>query len=81
MRPEGVAQRVRMHVGGEAAQNGDALDDASDATRGQARLARFAEAAQLQVEEERGRLDSLPCRGWEKTWFFMRFCRKTSLSG
>lgn len=36
---EGVAQRVRMHVGGESAQDSDALDDARDGARGEARAA------------------------------------------
>ena len=54
MRAEGVAQRVRMNVGREAAQNGDALDDAADAARGQPRLAAgLAQPAQLQIEKER----------------------------
>ena len=39
MRAEGVAQRVRVHVGGESAQNGDALDDATHAARGEPCLA------------------------------------------
>ncbi len=35
---EGVTQSVRMHVGWQAVQDGDALDDAADAARGEARL-------------------------------------------
>ena len=47
MRSEGVAQGVRMDLGGEAAQDGDALDDAADAARGEAGLAAgLREAAQ-----------------------------------
>ena len=54
MRTEGVAQRVRMHVRGQAAKNGDALDDAAHAAGGEPRLAAgFIEAAQLQIDEER----------------------------
>ena len=39
MGSEGVAQRVRVNVGGKPAQDGDALDDAADAARGEPRLA------------------------------------------
>ena len=49
---EGVAQGVRMHVRRQAAQDGDALDDASDAARGEASLTALLEAAQLQIEKE-----------------------------
>jgi len=50
-----------MHVGGEAAQNGDALDDAADAARGEARFsAGLAQAAQLQVEKQGRGFNSLP---------------------
>src|ERR1035438_470015 len=58
---KGMAQCVRMHLGGKAAQNRDPLDDAANAARGQPRLtARFAQAAQLQIEEDRWRSNSLP---------------------
>jgi hypothetical protein len=36
VRAEGVAQRVRMHVGREAAGDSDLLDDAADAACGEA---------------------------------------------
>ena len=39
MGSEGVAQGVRMNVRRQAAQDGDALDDAADAARGEAGLA------------------------------------------
>ena len=39
MRAKSVAKRVRVHVGGESAQNRDALHDAAHAARGQPRLA------------------------------------------
>jgi hypothetical protein len=34
MRAEGVAEGVRVHVGGEAALDGDALDDSAYAAGG-----------------------------------------------
>jgi len=59
MCPEGVAQRVRMDVGREAAQDGDALDDAGDTARGEARfMTRLAETAQLEAHKKRGRRKS-----------------------
>ena len=65
MRAERVAQCVRMHIRREAAQNRDALDNAANAAGRQPCLstriaAGLAQAAQLQVDEQRGRRSSLP---------------------
>ena len=56
---EGVAQSVRVNVGGQAAQDGDALDDAADAARGETGLAAFLKATQLQIEEESRRVEAM----------------------
>ncbi len=45
---EGVAQGVGVNVGRKAAQDGDALDDAANAARGETRLAAVLEAAQTE---------------------------------
>src|ERR1035437_7818969 len=64
MRPEGMAQRVRMDLGGEAAQNGDALYDAANTARRQTGLASgFIQAAQLQIEKQGRRCESLTFAG------------------
>ena len=42
-----------MHVGWQAAQDGDALYDAAHAARSETRLTAFGQAAQLQIDEER----------------------------
>ncbi len=52
VRPEGMPQRVRMHVGGQAARLRDRLDDAPDAARGEP-----AVAAHAQVGQQRPILD------------------------
>ena len=52
---EGVAQGVWVDVRGQSAQDGDALDDAADAARGEASLTAVLDAAQLQIEKEGGR--------------------------
>ena len=51
--PKAWRKRVRVHVGRKSAQDGDALDDAADAARGQPRLAAFGQAAQLQIHKQR----------------------------
>jgi len=49
---ESVAKRVRMHICGEPAANGDPLDDATDTACGETRLtASCGKPAQLQVDE------------------------------
>ena len=73
---ECVAQGVRVNVRGKAAQDGDALDDASDAACGEARLAAALKAAQLQIEKEGGRVQGpLAIAG------FLEFLSVVSASG
>src|SRR5580693_7753341 len=59
MSSKSVAQSVWMHIGREAAQNRDALDDAAHAARSQPRLSTEpSEAAQAQIEKDRRRRQS-----------------------
>src|SRR5579863_7701754 len=54
MLAEGVAQRVRVDVGGQAALDGEALDDAAHAAGGEAGFsAGLREAAQIEIQKER----------------------------
>src|SRR5215472_9229791 len=52
-----MAQSMRMHIRGRAAQHGQPLDDAAHAARRQARLpSRLVEPAQLEIDEQRRRV-------------------------
>src|ERR1019366_7699589 len=60
MRAKGVTQCVRMHVGGEAAQDRDALYDAGNTASGEPRLAaRLAQAAKLEINQQGRRLETV----------------------
>ena len=84
MRSEGVAQGVRMHVGGEAAQNGHAFDDAAHVAGGQAGLAAelaetgFTQAAQLHKAQLLRHLlnADAPCSSRKCSRFLLEPCQK-----